>query len=89
LKRDHLLYHGTILYDFPLDRLNRWLGEPTRRPAYRGARDHASFVTNLSTRRDTIIAALTQTWEAQETLRDWPRCRTDDLATGRYATPVW
>jgi lipoate-protein ligase A len=87
LKRDCLLYHGTILYDFPLARLGRWLGEPARRPEYRGGRDHASFVSNFPARRDAIIGALLQAWEAQELLRDWPRRRMEELAAGRYATP--
>ncbi len=89
LKRDRLLYHGTILYDFPLERLNRWLDQPARRPEYRGDRDHRSFVTNLPARREAIIAALLQAWEAQELLRDWPRRRMEELTAGRYAAPTW
>jgi lipoate-protein ligase A len=89
LKRDWLLYHGTILYDFPAERLQRWLAEPARRPEYRGDRDHVSFVTNFPMRRDEIIRALLQAWEAHELLHDWPRRRMDELAAGRYATAAW
>src|SRR5262249_7083072 len=35
MKRTHLLYHGTILYDFPLDKMSRWLATPARQPEYR------------------------------------------------------
>jgi lipoate-protein ligase A len=89
LKRNRLLYHGTILYDFPLERLGRWLGPPARRPAYRGERDHETFVTNFPASREAIAAALTSAWDATETLPDWPRERTDELATGRYASFTW
>lgn len=89
LKRQHLLYHGTILYDFPLERLARWLGQPARRPEYRGTRDHESFVTNLDAQRDTIVQALTKAWNANDPLPLWPETRTHDLAAHRYTTLNW
>ncbi len=89
LKRDHLLYHGTILYDFPLDRVGRWLGEPARRPTYRGDRDHAAFVTNLAAPREAIIQSLHAAWQAHAPLADWPRARTKHLTDSRYATLAW
>jgi lipoate-protein ligase A len=89
LKRHRLLYHGTILYDFPLARLSRWLGPPARRPDYRGERDHEDFVTNFPASREAIAAAMANAWDATETLPDWPRDRTDQLAAGRYASLIW
>ncbi|HZZ72275.1 MAG TPA: lipoate--protein ligase family protein [Pirellulales bacterium] len=46
-KREHVLYHGTLLYDFPLDLIGAVLKLPPRQPDYRQARPHADFVTNL------------------------------------------
>lgn len=46
IARQHLLYHGTILYDFDLDMIARCLKTAPRQPEYRGGRDHAEFVTN-------------------------------------------
>ena len=37
-RRDYLLYHGTLLYDFPLERIGRLLAMPPRQPDYRRAR---------------------------------------------------
>ncbi|HEX5272632.1 MAG TPA: lipoate--protein ligase family protein, partial [Gemmataceae bacterium] len=37
-KRDHLLHHGTLLYDFDLSRMGRHLRMPARQPDYRGRR---------------------------------------------------
>src|SRR5262245_48269753 len=39
-KRDHLLYHGTVLYGFDLGLIGRLLKSPPRQPAYRGGRAH-------------------------------------------------
>jgi lipoate-protein ligase A len=89
LKRHRLLYHGTILYDFPLHQLERWLARPVRQPAYRGDRNHGEFVTNLSASRDELIAAMLKEWEANELLTAWPRERTAELAASRYAELDW
>jgi lipoate-protein ligase A len=89
IRRDHLLYHGTILYDFPLDRLGRWLAAPARQPAYRDGREHGAFVTNFPAPRERIAAALVQAWKADCPLPGWPERRTVELATTRYATLQW
>lgn len=46
--RHTLLHHGTILYDFPIPRIDQFLHEPVRQPAYRNHRPHADFLTNVS-----------------------------------------
>lgn len=68
VKRTHLLYHGTILYDFPLERVGRWLAAPVRAPAYRAGRDHAAFLANLPATRTAIERALVDAWEAHAPL---------------------
>jgi lipoate-protein ligase A len=68
VRRNHLLYHGTILYDFPLELVGRWLGEPVRQPEYRAGRDHGEFLTNFPASRDAIEAALIDVWDAHEAL---------------------
>jgi lipoate-protein ligase A len=50
--RRALLHHGTLLYDFDLQLITRHLREPARRPAHRGSRTHAEFLTNASLRSD-------------------------------------
>lgn len=89
LKRHRLLYHGTLLYDFPLNQVETWLAAPARRPAYRGERDHHQFVTNLPATRDALASALTAAWSANEPLTNWPRERTEELAASRYSTLEW
>ncbi len=46
-RRQHLLYHGTMLYDFDLELIEECLCMPPRVPDYRGGRNHREFVTNL------------------------------------------
>ena len=52
------LVHCSILYQFPLDRIIRYLAIPARQPAYRQGRAHRDFVTNLDISRQTLVDAL-------------------------------
>ena len=88
-KRDHLLYHGTLLYDFPLDLIGRYLQMPPREPEYRAGRGHAAFITNVRSEVDGLKAALRRSFSAKEPLVDWPRARMQDLLDQRYARPEW
>lgn len=87
--REHVLYHGTILYDFPLRRVGECLRLPARQPAYRAARTHDHFLTNLPLGREQIAAALRAAWQADEPLADWPRERTSRLVVEKYSTAEW
>jgi lipoate-protein ligase A len=88
-KRDHFLYHGTILYDFPLDLIAQCLATPPRQPDYRSGRTHDSFVTNLPLPPDTIRAALVAAWNAGQPYIEWPRAATRRLAAEKYNRPEW
>jgi lipoate-protein ligase A len=88
-KRDHLLYHGTLLYDFPLQLIEDCLGTPPRQPDYRGGRPHAAFVANLPLSSSVIRRAVRQAFDAAEPRLDWPRERTDQLVAARYGCPEW
>jgi len=83
-KRDHFLYHGTLLYDFALDRIGQLLATPTRVPTYRQDRAHGEFVTNLPLDRDEIEQALIQAWDARQPLADWPCERVAELVATKY-----
>jgi lipoate---protein ligase len=63
-RRDWLLYHGTILYDFPLELISRYLQTPPRQPEYRAGRSHIEFVTNWNVPREEIIAAVLKAWQS-------------------------
>lgn len=45
--KTHILHHGTILYDFDLDLISKYLKMPKDIPEYRKARIHKDFVSNI------------------------------------------
>ncbi len=45
--KNFILHHGTILYDFDLALIPKYLRMPKDVPAYRQARSHSDFVTNI------------------------------------------
>ncbi len=61
-----LLHHGTVLYDFALDRVARYLTFPSRVPDYRATRGHLEFVRNFEMSRGEIVARLCAAWSARE-----------------------
>jgi lipoate-protein ligase A len=84
-KRNHFLYHGTLLYDFALERIGQLLATPTRTPAYRKDRPHGEFVTNLPLSRHQVKRTFIECWDAHEPLADWPRVRLAELVKTKYA----
>jgi lipoate-protein ligase A len=87
-KRNTLLYHGTILYDFDLALIGDLLPMPPRQPDYRQGRPHEAFVTNLPASREAIREALIAAWQADATT-DWPRERVRELVERRYSKDEW
>jgi lipoate-protein ligase A len=46
--RKFILHHGTILYDFNLSLVGRYLKMPRKMPDYRSGRPHMDFISNIS-----------------------------------------
>jgi len=88
-RRNHFLYHGTLLYDFPLELIDRCLTMPPRMPDYRGGRPHGGFVANLPLQAETIRQSLVTAWDAHEPCGDWPAGRTARLSAEKYSRPEW
>jgi lipoate-protein ligase A len=89
LRRDHLLYHGTLLCDFPLDLVARLLKMPPRQPDYRRGRLHGEFLANLPLPPEAIRQALAAAWQAHQPCADWPQQLTARLAAEKYSRPEW
>jgi len=45
--KNYILHHGTILYNFDLELISRYLNMPHDIPEYRKHRPHTDFVTNI------------------------------------------
>jgi lipoate-protein ligase A len=88
-RRNHMLYHGTLLYDFPLALIEECLAMPKRQPDYREGRPHRTFVANLPIAREPLTEALVSAWQADELCEDWPRELTQKLAAEKYANREW
>ncbi len=88
-RRHWLLHHGTLLYNFPLDRIGRYLLEPPRQPAYRSQRPHGDFVTNFPADADWLSQGLRLAWGADDPLPVCPTEMTAQFVQARYARPEW
>jgi lipoate-protein ligase A len=88
-KRSHLLYHGTLLYNFELGLIETCLRMPPRVPDYREGRSHRDFVTNLPITRQSLIDAVDAAWPTQGALSIWPIERVSDLVAARLARDSW
>ncbi len=84
LKRNNILYHGTILYGFPLEWIDRYLAMPPREPEYRNNRPHGQFVATLPAPAAAIRAAIRGAWAATVPCTQWPRTRTESGMGNEY-----
>jgi lipoate-protein ligase A len=88
-KRDHILHHGTLLYEFELNEMSRYLRMPHRQPEYRLNRAHDQFVRNLSTHDNELRQRLRQTWDASIPTESWPQELVQQLISQKYGNPEW
>lgn len=88
-KRHHLLHHGTLLYDFDLARVSRYLHPPLRQPEYRHERPHDAFLRNLPTSAAQLKQALQATWQASPRAADRPTALVAELTRKKYSQPEW
>jgi len=89
VRRHGVLYHGTLLDDFDLELVSRVLRHPPREPAYRGRRDHASFIANLGLGRRRLEAAIRDAFGATSRRTAWPREAVERLVRDRYTDASW
>jgi lipoate-protein ligase A len=84
-----LLHHGTLLYDFDLSRVRRYLRPPQRQPEYRGGRDHDHFLTNLPSTPLDLTQRLRKSWAARNPAPRCPEEKVRRLVTEKYSQPTW
>ena len=56
--RNAILYHGTLLYNFRLEDIDRYLQHPPKMPEYRKDRSHDAFVMNLPLTAEALTESL-------------------------------
>jgi lipoate-protein ligase A len=84
-----VLYHGTILVDFDIGRMGRYLPLPSKQPAYRNSRTHQEFLMNTRVDRGELKRRLSIEWAAREGGELPDREMVRKLAAERYATQEW
>ncbi|MEM0926260.1 MAG: hypothetical protein AAGJ83_09520, partial [Planctomycetota bacterium] len=92
--RSHTLYHGTLLYDYDVDLIERCLAYAPRQPEYRRGRNHESFVTNAPLQLELLRNHLAETFSVSDVFSAssvesviLPRAKT--LVAERYKLESW
>ena len=89
MKRTHLLYHGTLLYEFDLGLIEKCLRTPPRQPDYRNARSHSDFVTNVPATRQQLVDAVITAFPMASAPADVPILRVAELVAERFGNDGW
>jgi lipoate-protein ligase A len=88
-KRRYLLHHGTLLYDFDVAQVGRYLRMPPRQPDYRAGRDHTLFLCNLPLSGDELKRRLRDVWQAKPESENYPGELVRELVAAKYGRPEW
>jgi lipoate-protein ligase A len=89
IKGKYLLYHGTILYRFPLEIVSLLLKEPPRQPEWRRKRCHKDFIINIPLSKGQLISLLRHAWQAYTTWIKVDWAQISDLVRARYSNALW
>ena len=89
VKRNFLIYHGTMICDFDTATVSQCLGTPVRQPDYRNNRSHADFLAAIPATTEQLRSAIAKAWEAEETVSHWPEKLTQKLAVEKYRSEEW
>jgi lipoate-protein ligase A len=89
-KSRHVLHHGSLLYDFDLAAVARYLRSPEREPAYRGGRTHDAFLANLPADVPTLKRLLADAFAAESgAIHPETLGQVSELVRDKYRTTEW
>jgi lipoate---protein ligase len=89
MKRTHLLYHGTLLYEFDLALIEKCLRTPPRQPEYRRQRVHRDFVMNLPLSRERLVEAVAAAFRLASPPDEVPLSHVEKLVAERFSKDEW
>jgi len=89
-KSRYVLHHGSLLYDFDLAAVARYLRPPEREPAYRNGRTHDAFLANLPADVGTLKQLLTEAFATDlGTIHPETLGQVSGLMRDKYRTTEW
>jgi lipoate---protein ligase len=89
-KSRHVLHHGSLLYDFELAAVTRYLRSPEREPAYRAGRSHNEFLTNLRADTGTLKRLLAEAFAAESAaIHPETLGQVSEFVRDKYRTTEW
>ncbi len=88
-RRKFLIFHGTLLLNFDLQMIEKFLRMPSQQPDYRAQRPHKEFLSNLNLSPTAVKRAFQDQWLATEPLDDLPLAEIQELNRTKYATAEW
>lgn len=89
VRRQGVLYHGTLLDSFDLGLVDRVLRHPPREPGYRAGRSHGRFLANLGLGRERLEEVVRSAFNAVDGRIAWRQERIAEMVRDRYASPAW
>lgn len=88
-KRTHFLHHGTLLDDFDLAAIDRYVKHPPKMPNYRRDRPHEEFVANLHVGAERLKEIIAAAFGADVSSGEWPREHVARLVDEKYGQEEW
>lgn len=89
-KKDYIMFHGTFLYNFDLQKISALLPIPPKVPDYREDRPHSDFLTNIPATSDQIKESLRKIWAANKTaFLPFSREKIEGLVKSKYSRKEW
>ena len=70
--KNWFMVHCSILHDFPIECISRYLKILRRQPGYRAGRSHGDFLVNLARPRHQLADAIRNAFAAEKRARTTP-----------------
>jgi len=91
-RRKAFLHHGTLMYNFDGEVMEKYLREPSDRPGYRGDRTHKGFVQNIPLSKQDLKKALREAFDGDAAKNRLPNRLMEaarELESTKYKAPKW
>ena len=88
-RRHYLIFHGCVLLDMDISKIQEALPMPSQQPGYRAGRTHSDFLTNLGVPPKDVAQAFIAGWQAESEYGPLPKENARILVETKYARDDW